>query len=530
MRLNAFSSMCAPGVLGVVTAGLVMGLCLNLRTGAFASAFDDPGARSATGTGKGSLPGAGLEPTKPEIEGGEIAVGGTAQVVALFRNTTGQPIQIGAVNLYPSSTVTATVAMNDCAKEPLNPGAECPIALSVSAFQTGPWRVEMLVRHSGRSKVVTATVSGTVAAGKDGSETAKSDIQPVPDKVDFGTLSMGKPLVRSILLRNITSTTIAIKEVTLQSSANSEYALETNCEKLSTGQSCLISLTWSPQQKGPSEGFIVVQHDGPTGVTSIPVSAKFEPEAGTKANMFANTIPGRGLLVSSDEKVAFGDSVDSEAEYTFSLVNMGDSDVEIKSISLSGADTGVIVLKKGCLKGTVLSPVEACPLTIVWSPVRTGDMRDDIQINHDGARGVLVIPVTGTATKVSSPDTKALVSRNGTYTRQIDRSQVLQGYIVSSLSSESGIINGPGGSRVVHQGDVVTLGGVQWKVNIAETGVEMIDAEDDEARVLLLFDRSLSNASRSMVGQSSTSSTDSSGGSSSSSLAPPPLPSTSTSK
>ncbi len=467
-----------------------------------ATAFDDPGTRAAGGS-SATTSGVGLEPTKPEVDGGEIAVGGTAQVVVLFRNTSAQPIKIGAINLYPSSTVTATVAMNDCAKELLNPGAECPIALTVSAFQTGPWRIEMLVRHSARAKIVTATVRGTVSAGKDGEETAKSDIQPIPDKVDFGTLNMGKPLVRSIMLRNITSNSIAIKDVTLQSSANSEYNLETNCEKLATGQSCLISLTWSPQQKGPSEGFIVIQHDGPTGVTSIPVSAKFEPGSGEKAKIFPDTIPGRGLLVASEEKIEFGDAVDSEAAYTVSLVNVGDADIELRSISLSGADTGVSILKKGCMTGTILAPVEACPLTVVWSPVRTGEIRDDVQVLHDGARGILIMPVSGTATKISSPDSKALVSRNGTYSRQIDRTQILQGYVISSYSPDKAIINGPSGSRAVSNGQTVTLGGVQWNVNIVATGVEMIDVEDTDTRILLLFDRSLSTTNRTSTEQSS---------------------------
>jgi hypothetical protein len=459
--------------------------------GAHATAFDDPGARSAATSGGAA--GAGLEPTKSEVDGGEISVGATSQVVVLFRNTLSQPIKVGAVNLYPSSTVTASVAMNDCAKEDLAPGAECPMALSISAFQTGPWRVEMLVRHSGRTRVVTATVRGTVASGKDGVDQVKADLQPIPDKLDFGTLETGKPLVRSIVLRNVTSNTLNIKDIGLQSSSNTEYNLETNCEALTTGQACLISLAWSPRQKGASEGFIVIQHDGATGVTSIPVSGKFEPESSSKATIFPDTVPGRGLLVASDEQIDFGDEVDAEASYTVSLVNAGDADLEIGALSLSGADNGLGLLRKGCVPGTILAPVEACPLTVVWSPVRTSEMRDDIQVMHDGARGVLVIPVKGKAQKVINPDTKTLVARNGTYSRQIDRTQIWQGYKVSSHSPNRAIINGPGGSRVVMDQQTLPLGGVDWTVNIVGKGVEMVDGEN---RVLLLFDQSLSNTSR----------------------------------
>lgn len=457
---------------------------------AMASAFDDPGARGGVAAGGG---GAGLEPSKAEVDGGEISVGATQQVVVLFRNTLSQPIEVGAVNLYPSSTITASVAMNDCVKEPLPSGAECPIALTVSAFQTGPWRVEMLVRHSGRSRVVTATVRGTVASTTDGADQVKTDLQPVPDAVDFGTLSSGKPLVRSIVVRNVTSEEITLKDVTLQASAATEYNLETNCEKLSTGQACLISLSWSPKQRGPSEGFIVLQHDGSTGVTSIPIKGTFEPAKNVKAEMFPETIPGKGVLVASDEKIEFGSGVDSEASYTLSLVNVGDADLELQKMALSGADTGLTISRNGCSQGRVLAPVEACALTLVWSPVRAAPIRDDLQITHDGARGVLVIPISGTATKTYNRDSKAIVARDGVYMPQVDRTQLLQGFIVSSHSPQRAIINGPGGSRVVSDNQMLSLGGIQWRVNIVENGVEMIDGND---KVLLLFDRSLSTGSR----------------------------------
>jgi hypothetical protein len=99
-----------------------------------------------------------------------------------------------------------------------------------------------------------------------------------------------------------------------------------------------------------------------------------------------------------------------------------------------------------------------------------------------------------------------LLSRNGTYTRQIDRTQILHGYIISSFSPDKAFINGPGGSRAVSNQENVTLGGVQWTVNIVSTGVEMIDAEDTDTRILLLFDRSLSTMNRTSTEQSSDSS------------------------
>jgi len=483
--------------LSLASSAVLFTAILFSSSAVLATAFDDPGARSASPAATG----AGLEPVKSETDGGDISVGASSQVVVLFRNTAAQPIEVGAVNLFPSSAVTAAITMNDCAKEPLPSGAECPMAMTVNAFQSGPWRIEMLVRHSGRSRVVIASVKGTVTSGKEGDKQASLDLQPTPDKVDFGTLDSGRPLVRPVVLRNISASTLNIKDISLQASSNAEYNMETNCESLKSGEACLVSLSWSPKQRGPSAGFIVIQHDGPSGVTSIPLEGKFEPKSNEKATIFPDAMPGKGVLIASEDEIDFGDKVDSEAAYTMSLVNVGDSDLEIQKLGLTGAENGLSILRNGCTDGRVLAPVEACPLTILWSPVRASEMRDAIQVVHDGARGVLVVPIKGKAEKIYNQDSKALVARNGVYGRQVDYGQVLQGFVVSSHARNRAIINGPGGSRVVADGQVMMLGGVQWTVRIVDSGVEMLAGD---SKVLLLFDRSLSTGS--VGGSSSTSS------------------------
>ena len=76
-------------------------------------------------------------------------------------------------------------------------------------------------------------------------------------------------------------------------------------------------------------------------------------------------------------------------------------------------------------------------------------------------------------------------------------------FVITSHSPQRAIISGPGGSRVVSNGSTITLGGVVWKVQITEAGVNFVSGGD---KVTLLFDRSLStfNNSVSQSGQSSS--------------------------
>ena len=235
------------------------------------SAFDDPGARAAGGTG------ADLVAVNEAVDGGDVALGSTSQVVVLLRNDGIRPITVSDINLYPSSNVSATVSQNQCSLTPLEQGAVCAIALNIQGLQAGKYRIEMLVRHDGRTRLITSIVSGNVESSGDASRDMINDVESIPDEIDFGKVDVSQPLVDSVVLRNVTSNEIDILGIYIESSTSSGYALESDCEKLRTGEACLVTVSWAPTQQGPSRGVIVVEHDGPTSVTSIPLSGEFDP-------------------------------------------------------------------------------------------------------------------------------------------------------------------------------------------------------------------------------------------------------------
>ncbi len=515
--------------------------------------FSDPGSRASKTGGSG-----GIVPVEARIDGGVISVGATAQVVVLFRNEGSQPVQTGAINLYPSSSVSGTVSLNQCAAEPLPSGADCAIALSVKALQAGPWRLEMLMRHSGRSRLVTAIVSGSIEGGGDEQDKLASDIEAIPSEVDFGSLKAGKTLVEGIVLRNITSDPVIITEMYVEASDQSGYNLKADCQVLDAGEACIATITWSPKLKGPSSGVFVIKHDGPSGLSSVSLKGKYEPNAVDEADVFPEAVPGKGLLVSSQTEINFGTGVESASTITISLVNAGDEDLIIQDISIAGKDNGLSFADTGCRALSILQPIEACPLTVLWSPTRVGTLLDDVQIVHNGARGVLILPVRGRSNVLVSQDQKAILLSGASQPLVLgspsvsDVESVLEGGVISpsdgkrpppptpenfipvisnpasvldglkitSFSKTRAIVNGPGGSRILFDGQEALLGGVPWIINMRSNGIEFFHRGQ---RVLLLFDRSLSpitNISRggSSSGSSSPSSPSSSGSSSSTSF------------
>lgn len=527
MRTRTLSQYAPAGVLR--SAAVALCLLMGAAAPAYAqSAFEDPGVRGASGSG-------GIMPVEPKVSGGTIAIGSTAQVVVLFKNEGGRPVSSGAINMYPSSNVSPTVTLNECAQEPLPGGAQCAIAVSIKALQAGPWRVEMLMRHDGRSKLVTTTIEGTVEAGTDGAAKAISDVEAIPDEMDYGTLAASRVQLKSVLLRNVTSNPITIGEIFVKANDASGLTQENDCKTLNSGQACVVSIMWSPKQKGPASGVLVVRHNGPTGVTTVDIKGEYKPESSVEAQIFPEAVPGEGLLLSSLTEINFGEEVQTASSITTSLVNSGDAPLTLGDMKVTGSDNGLQVEKSGCKSGAVLKPLEACPLTITWHPVRSGDVLDDVKIYHSGARGVLVLPIRGTAQTAVSKDSQAIVLNAApgfaldysdlqdpadpmqntgpsapsspssglgsgvSGMTQINKAQALDGYAITSMAGDRAIITSPRGSRVIYNLEPVMIGGVTWKPLIQYSGVEFSSGED---KILILFDRSLSsfNAPSSKLG------------------------------
>jgi len=489
------------------------------------SAFEDPGARNAGGSG------GDLEVVDDNIDAGTVTLGSSSQVVILLKNESSKPIKTDNISLYPSSNVSATVGENECGKRALPPEAVCAIAMSVKGLQLGNFRVEMLMRHDGKSKLVRTTVAGDVDSSGDIQRDVINDIEAIPGDLNFGTLKESRPLTRSLVLRNVTSKEIAIKSIDIESNDAAGYSLKSECDTLLSGGACAATVTWAPQQRGPSTGALVVNHDGPSSVVSIILDGEYAPEQAREVGIFPEAVPGRGLLTASQTEIDFGNDIESESAITISLVNVGDEPLMIEDIRLADKNNGIEILSSGCSKGKELMPVEACPLTLKWEPVRIGSILDDVQIRHDGARGILVLPVRGTASAAVNRDSQSVFVGDGdsilnsipalssadlgepvraTPSRSIGSGNVsgsLEGYRITSLAKNRAIVSGTGGSRVVFNNQETLIGGVLWKVFVQKNAVEFVNGRQ---RVLLLFDRSLSGSS-SETNQVTTSDTGSDG-------------------
>ena len=460
----------------------IMCLCLLTFTTAQAQYRTFSGAGGAAANS-----GPNFIAVEKEVDAGNVTVGATSYVVVLFTNDGVSPVELGEITLYPSSTVSANVTLNQCARDALPPGAECAMTVAVAGLQTGAFNVEMLIEHSGRTRLTTAKITGTVEGLDAQQQNAQTEIEAFPETMDFGSVSSGIEQIRSITLRNKTSDMIDIKNIRMEAPTQSGFSYRTNCESLKAGEACIATIVWSPIVKGQSLANLVIEHTGVTGVTRIDISGDYTPTAPSDAPLYPDTIPNSGLLITDRSEFNFETGVESVSAITASLVNVGDRDLTIQDILLSSQDNGITFGRNGCKSGTVLAPNDACPLTVSWAPTRAGSIVDDVQIRHTGARGILVIPVRGEADAAVSRDAISVRTSDGeTLVNEVAPN--LDGYVITSLSRDKAIISGPIGTTVVRDGQPIILAGLEWMVDVKTTGVELKNGRDN---ILLVFDRSL---------------------------------------
>lgn len=491
-------------LLWVAAALLVMP---GLQAYAQYSAFDDP---PAPGGAAGGASQQEISPAKPEMEGGDLPQGQSTQVLVMMRNNSASPIEIKTIELLPSSNVTATIAGNQCDKEALRPGMECALNVSLKAESPGKYRVGLLMNHTGRTKVSNAAIIGTVGGvNSKAGALPSNEIEAFPPILDFTQVKGRAPLVRSISLRNSSTKTVEITNIELAASPLTGFAVSApDCKVLEASQACIATVTWSPQLEGKAEGVVVLRHTGPSGSLQIPLTGEYTQSKTDKAALFPSPVPGQGLIVADRESVDFGTTVDGAASITVSLINNGDKPVILKQVKLAGSDNGLSLSDDDCKAGKELPANQGCALTINWLPRRAGPVIDDVQVIHDGARGVLILPVRGTATqpvnlnmplinsnklpKLSGKDIDEGMLKNAPseHSRSALASNTasLNGYRVTSLAVSRAVVSGPGGRIIVEDGVPQVIAGGHWIPRVFTDGVEL-RGEDDS--VILLFDRSL---------------------------------------
>ena len=238
------------------------------------ASFVDPGLASGNTVNEDSIK---VEP-KNDIDIGEATINVSRRMTLFFINQTVVPVKIDGITLNADSNVTAVISNDDCTKQgTLAPSNRCGVELSITPNSPGPWSVETLMTHSGAGRITRAKVTGktpgTAAVDKKDTGLALSsqDMKPV----DFGEVEAGGgKAVRSALMVNDSNFPITLYSIDVIEAGNGLTRLDQGCAvdmELKPGESCPVTLVWSPAERGVVSTDLIIRHSGQLGFAVIPI-------------------------------------------------------------------------------------------------------------------------------------------------------------------------------------------------------------------------------------------------------------------
>lgn len=280
-------------------------------------AFVEPGSNINTGTPDEAFK---IEP-KPEVDIGESVVNIVRRESLFFVNQTSAPIKIEKVAVSSDSAVTSTITNDDCSKTATIPAqSRCSIELSVTPTGPGSWGIELLMTHNGPGRITRAKILGKTG-GSDKIEKRENGLFLSPKEmkpVEFGEVTAGDgKIVRSALMVNDSPASITLYSVDVVEADKSLQKLDSGCTpdlELKPGESCPVTLVWTPTSRGIISTDLIIRHSGQTGFVVIPVRGTAKPGDKDVSGRDGGDNPGGGRNVAGSSSSSSSAAASSSIE------------------------------------------------------------------------------------------------------------------------------------------------------------------------------------------------------------------------
>jgi len=226
--------------------------------------------------------------------------------------------------------------------------------------------------------------------GNPGAATGSPVAQIAPDWLLFASTALGTSASSQSFA--ITNTGTASLLVTSVTSNNTEFSLVSSCGTIGAGDSCNVSVGFTPAAAGNRSGTISVNHNASGASSTLAVSG-----TGTAA-------PTPGIQVSPPAlgfgAVAVGSFFGSQNVTVFSV---GSAPLIITSLSDAGAAFQLI--GGSCAVGVPVAVGTSCTIIFRFAPEAAGAFNGVLNIGHNASTTLLTVALNGEGVLANSTKT-----------------------------------------------------------------------------------------------------------------------------
>ena len=314
---------------------------------------------SGTGVAPGQL---GANPTS--VSFGNVVIGTNKTLSETLTNTGGSSLTISAATITGSGMSISGLTL----PVTLNAGQSTTFSVKFSPTAAGAVSGNLTITSNGSNPTLTIPVSGTgVTPGT---------LDPTPDSLAFGSVTVGGSASLTQTLTNIGGANVTISQANVTGSGFSITGL-TLPKTLTPNQSVSFTVKFTPTGAGNVNGNVAVISDGSNSPLNIPLSGD-------------GLAPGS--LTANPSSVSFGNVViGNNKTIAVTVTNSGGVNVTISSAAVSGNAFSFT----GPNLPLTLGAGQSTTFNTTFTPPSQGTKNGSLTITSDANNPTLTVPLQG---------------------------------------------------------------------------------------------------------------------------------------
>ncbi len=306
------------------------------------------------------------------VDFGSAGVGSTSSPKTVTIKSTGNvDLIINSISVTGANQ-SEFIQTNNCST--VSAQSVCPITVTFApALPFGKESAILSISSNDPNKpTVNVKLSGQGAPPK---------ISVAPQSVNFGSAQVGGiSAPKVVTVKNTGISDLIINSIKVAGMNAPEFSQENNCSTIAKGNSCAISVTFSPASTGNKNAIIAISSNDPKQPTvNVKLSGQGAPPKISVAPQSVNFGSAQVGGISTPKVVT--------------VKNTGISDLVINSITVTGANAPEFSQENSC---STIAKGSSCAITVTFGPASTGNKNAIIAISsNDPKKPVVSVKLSG---------------------------------------------------------------------------------------------------------------------------------------
>lgn len=398
-----------------------------------------------------------LTSTPSSVSFGTVSVGNKVTQTLAVKNVTTGSVTVSSASMSNAAFSISSLVMPFS----IAAGTTNYFAVGFKPTTSGTVTGTLTLKNSSGTVLLTVSLSGAGAGST--SSTSTPQLTSTPSSVSYGTVAVGNKLTQTLMIKNVTSSSVPVASIVISNPAFSISSL-TMPFSIAAGVTNYFAVGFKPTAAGSFTGSLIMKNSAGTVLATVPLS-------GTGSSPTSS-------LVSSLSSLSFGsETVGESTTLPVTLTNKGTSNVTISGVSITGSSAYSVT---SGISGATLAPGQSAIMSIVFAPKTTGALSATVTVVSNTTSTAPAIAVSGTG--ISNTSHSVALNWSASTTSGISGYYVYRSSV--SGSSYSRINSTPTASLKYTDGNVAS-GATYYYVVTAVTSAGAESAHSSQVKAVI---------------------------------------------